>query len=308
MATTYSYAECLENSYRVNWKIGDVLGGRAFDRARPWLPARLSGAPAVRCLGEDEKIKLTHVEMGAYAHLFGFVEEFIAPKVVSLARDFELEDRAAFDALTNFAAEEVKHMTLFREVRALVDGAVGFPLALLPGASDVARAVLGKHTGAVMLLTAAIEWFTQAHYLSCFRDDTALDPFTKHIFKAHWLEESQHARLDNLETLRAFEHVSESEGDQAIDDLIGLVGAVDGLLQQQSALDVQNLARYLGHPLSPADGEEIYDAVLAAKRYTFIESGVTHPNFQEVFGAVTTPAQQAKVEHALAGLLPALAS
>jgi hypothetical protein len=303
----YTYAECLENSYRVNWKIADVVGGRAFDRARPWLPARLSGAPAVRCLGDAEKIKLTHVEMGAYAHLFGFVEEYIAPKMVTLARDFELTDREAFDALTNFAAEEVKHMTLFREVRGLVDAAVGFPLALLPGAQDVARAVLRRHTGAVLLLTAAIEWFTQLHYVTCFRDDGRLDPFTKHIFKCHWLEESQHARLDNLETLRAFETMSGAETDEAIDDLIALVGAVDGLLQQQAALDVQNLARYLGRPLSPADSEEIYDAVLAAKRYTFIESGVTHPNFQEVFGAVTTRAQQEKVENALSGMLKALA-
>ena len=304
---TYTYAECLENSYRINWKIADVIGGRAFDRSRPWVPARLSGAPGVRCLGEAEKIKLTHVEMGSYAHLFGFVEEFIAPKVVSLARDFELTDREAFDALTNFAAEEVKHMTLFREVRGLVDASVGFPLALLPGAQDVARAVLSKNTGAVLLLTAAIEWFTQLHYLTCFRDDGTLDPFTKHIFKSHWLEESQHARLDNLETLRAFDKMTDAETDEAIEDLITLVGAVDGLLQQQSALDVQNLARYLGRPLSPADSEEVYDAVLAAKRYTFIESGVTHPNFQEVFGAVTTRAQQEKVEHTLAGMFQSLA-
>jgi hypothetical protein len=159
----------------------------------------------------------------------------------------------------------------------------------------------------VLLLTSAIEWFTQLHYLTCFRDDGSLDPFTKHIFKSHWLEESQHARMDNLETLRAFERMSEADADEAIADLIALVGAVDGLLQQQSALDVQNLARYLARPLSPADSEQIYDAVLAAKRYTFIESGVTHPNFQEVFGAVTTRAQQERVEHALAGLLHSLA-
>jgi hypothetical protein len=43
--------------------------------------------------------------------------------------------------------------------------------------------------------------------------------------------------------------------------------------------------------------------VLAAKRYTFIESGVTHPNFVELFGMVTTPAQQQKVQQALGDLL-----
>jgi hypothetical protein len=155
MNAKYSYAECLQNSYRVNWRIGDVVDGRRFDVARRWLPAQLSAADTVTSLSEDEKLKLSHVEMGAYAHLFGFLEEFIAPKMLGLAQDFQLENRDAFDALTNFAAEEIKHMALFRELRGRIDEALGFPLALLPGAKDVARAVLGKANGAVLLFTDA---------------------------------------------------------------------------------------------------------------------------------------------------------
>lgn len=301
--STYSYAECLKNSYRVNWKISDVIGGRHFDTGRRWLPGRLSGAARIACLTPDEKMTLNHVEMGAYAHLFGYVEEFIAPRMVALARDFELDDREAFDALTNFAAEEVKHMTLFREVRAAVDDAVGVPVGLLSGAQDVARVVLSKNTGAMLLLTAAIEWFTQLHYLTCFKDDESLDPFTKHIFKSHWLEESQHARMDHLETLRAFRGMPEAEKDRAIDDLITLVGAVDGLLETQARLDVETLQRVLGRVLDRSEQQEVLAGVLAAKRYTFIESGVTHPNFQELFGLVATPAQHRKVQEALGGLL-----
>jgi hypothetical protein len=300
---TYSYADCLQTSYRINWRISDVIGTHQFDRTRRWLPSRLSAVDTISCLTEAEKTKLTHVEMGAYAHLFGYVEEFIAPKMVSLAQDFELGDRAAFDALLNFAAEEVKHMNLFRELRALVDKAVGFPLALIGEEKAVARAVLGKNTGAVLLLTAAIEWFTQAHYLTAFKDDDALDGFTKHIFKHHWLEESQHAKMDHLETLRAFEPMTDAEKDTAIDDLIGLVAAVDGLLQKQASLDVQNLETYRGEPLKAAQKREVHAGVLRAKRYVFIESGVTHPNFQALFALVTTPAQQQKVQRALDGLL-----
>jgi P-aminobenzoate N-oxygenase AurF len=307
MSSTYSYADCLEHSYQVNWKISDLIGGRHFDATRRWLPLRLSGAARVSCLTPAEKVKLTQVEMGAYAHLFAFVEEFIAPKMVTLARDFAVDGRQAFDALTNFAAEEVKHMTLFREIRASVDGTVGFPLALLPGAPAVARMVLGKRTGAVLLLTAAIEWFTQLHYVSCFADDEALDPFTKDIFRAHWLEESQHARLDHLETLRAFAGLSGAETDRALDDLIELVGGLDGLLQTQASLDVENLQGCLWRRLAPAERAEIRAAVLAAKRYTFIESGVTHPNFLGLFRAVTTPAQQQRVQDAL-GLVLASAA
>ena len=299
----YSYAECLQKSYRVNWKIGDVVDGRRFDPSRRWLPAQLSAADAIASLNPEEKTKLNHVEMGAYAHLFGFVEEYIAPKMLTLARDFEIDQREAFDALANFAAEEVKHMNLFREVRGRIDETVGFPLALLPGEKDVARAVLSKHTGAVLLLTAAIEWLTQLHYLSGFNDNAALDPFTRHIFKSHWLEESQHARMDHLETLRAFASIDDEDRQIAIEDLIDLVGAVDGLLQQQTGFDVDNLERSLDRPLRASVREEVHARVLAAKRYTFIESGVTHPNFVDLFGAVTTPAQQEQVKKALMGIL-----
>lgn len=299
----YTYGDCLKNSYKINWRIEDVIGGQEFDRARRWLPPQLSAADGIDCLSEAERIKLTHVEMGAYAHLFGFVEEFITPLVVRLARDFEVDNRDAFDALTNFAAEEVKHMHLFREIRARVDQTVGFPLTLLGGKQEVAHAVLSKNVGAVLLLTSVIEWFTQFHYVSAMKDDGSLDAFTKRIFKAHWQEESQHARMDYLEVARAFEKMTPAETDVAIDDLIDLVGAVDGLLQQQTGHDLENLERYLERSFSAAEREEISANVLRAKRYTFIESGVTHPNFLESFGEVTTAPQQEKVQAALAPLL-----
>src|SRR5437667_9513876 len=89
----YSYADCLEQSYKINWRITDVLGGREFDRSRRWLPAGLSGADGIRCLNEEEKIKLTHIEMGAYSHIFGYVEEFIAPMISTLALDFKIDER-----------------------------------------------------------------------------------------------------------------------------------------------------------------------------------------------------------------------
>jgi hypothetical protein len=300
---SYSYSDCLEKSYRINWTIKDVLGEREFDTSRRWLPSALSGADRISCLSEDEKIKLTHVEMGAYSHLFGFVEEFIAPMMSTLGLDFKIDNREAYDALTNFAAEEVKHMNLFRQIRDKVNRTVGFPLALIGGEKDVAKAVLSQNIGAALLLTACIEWFTQLHYTAAFKDNESLDPLTKHIFKSHWLEESQHARMDHLETLRAFSGMDEPQREQAIDDLIGLVAAVDGLLQKQSQMDLENLAKYTGREFSNDEAREIYDSILRAKRYAFIESGVTHPNFLALFAAVTTQSQQAKVQSSLQTLL-----
>ena len=299
----YSYAECLKNAYAVNWRIEDVLEDRAFDPARRWLPPALSATARLPALDEDDRRRLTQVEMAAYAHLFAYVEEFIAPKMVTLAKDHELIGRDAFDALTNFAAEEVKHMNLFREVRRRVDAALGFETALVGGQTETARFVLSKSTGAMLLLTDAIEWFTQRHFKDAIRDDAELDPLTQRVFRAHWQEEAQHAKVDHLETLRAFGGMTEAEKDEAVHDLIALVAGVDGLLREQSRLDVENFERLRGCHLAPAVREEVGREVLRAKRWTFIESGVTHPRFQELFIAVTTPAQREKVSRALTPIL-----
>jgi hypothetical protein len=303
--STYSYSDCLRNAYAVNWRIEDILGGRAFDASRRWLPPALSATARLAGMNEDDRRRLTQVEMAAYAHLFGYVEEFIAPKMLTLAKDHELVERDAFDALTNFAAEEVKHMNLFRAVRRMVDEALGFETALVGGQTETARFVLSKSTGAMLLLTAAIEWFTQLHFKDAMRDDDGLDPLTKQVFRAHWQEEAQHARVDHLETLRAFGGMTEAERDTAIDHLIELVGGVDGLLQEQSRLDVENFERLRGKPLDAAAREEAGREILRAKRWTFIMSGVTHPRFQELFLAVTTPAQRDKVGQALAPIVAA---
>lgn len=298
----YSYADCLKNAYKVNWRIADVLGDRRFDPSKRWLPLELSGAPSVACLDEREKRVLTQVEAAAYAHLFGYVEEFIAPKVGALALDFEVDDRVAFDALTNFAAEEVKHMNFFRAVRDRIDAQLGFQHVLLGGEAQTARFVLGKSTGAVLLLTAAIEWLTQRHYLEGIKDDEGLDDFTRAIFEAHWVEESQHAKLDHLETVRAFASMTPEQRDRAVDDLIELVAAVDGLLKQQVEHDLVNLAARLGRVFDARERDELRRAILGAKRWTFVLSGVTHPRFQELFVEVTTPAQRERVGAALASL------
>lgn len=300
---TYSYGECLKRSYRVNWRIKDVLGTVGFDLNRPWLPTELSGAGGIRCLDPGEKRKLTHLEMGAYAHLFRFVEAFITPEMLGLAQEARSLNLEAFEALTNFASEEVKHMHLFGEIRRLVDEAVGFPLELLEGENEVAGVVLGRHRGAVLLLTAAIEWFTQHHFLTAMKDSEELDPLTREIFRHHWMEEAQHAQLDHLEAVHMFRELSQAGRDQAIDDLVWLLAAVDGLLQRQVGHDLANLGRYLGRTFTEAERGEIQGHLLKAKRHCFIESGWAHPNFQELFQMVTTPDQQASVGQAVGLLL-----
>jgi hypothetical protein len=300
---TYTYGGCIEQSYKVNWKIKDVLGHLDFDLGRPWLPAALSGGSGIFCLNQQEKLKLTQVEMGAYSHLFAFVETFIAPLMADLALDSQGGNGEAFEALTNFASEEVKHIHLFREVARRVDVRLGFPLKLVAGQTEVAHAVLSKNKGAVLLLTSAIEWFTQHHYVSSMRHADELDPLTREIFRCHWMEEAQHAQLDHLEALRLFKDMTAAERQEAIEDLIWLLAAVDGLLEQQVVLDIANLSKHLDRVFTENERNDLMVGLLKAKRHCFIECGVTHPNFLELFLSVATSAQQARVQRAVTLLM-----
>ena len=245
--------------------------------------------------------------MASYAHLFGYVEEFVAPKVTELAQDFAIDGREAYDALTNFAAEEVKHMTMFRRLRDRVNDTLGFDARLIGGQQETVRYVLSKHTGAVLLLTACLEWLSQHHFTAAFAKDEDVDPFTKAVFRAHWQEESQHAQMDHLETLRCFDGLGEVERERAVVDLIELVGAVDSLLREQADLDVENAIEYLDRSFTREEEADLRAAILRAKRWTFLESGVTHPRFRELFAEVTTSTQRERVGAAVSGWLASAA-
>ncbi len=83
--------------------------------------------------------------------------------------------------------------------------AAGMPAGyrFVPQPNDVAAAVLGSSTWAVLALTCHIELFTQAHYRASIEPDAELsDRCGRTCSCFHWREESQHAILDELEWLR----------------------------------------------------------------------------------------------------------
>ena len=80
-----------------------------------------------------------------------------------------------------------------------------------------------------------IEWFTQLHYLEHVRADEHLD--------GHWIDEATHAKLDSLVINEIVGPLSMEQREHAVDELLELGGAVDGLLSQQADLDIESLQR-----------------------------------------------------------------
>ena len=300
------YAKCIEVSKRIRWDIDrDVIRGRSFDFGKKFLPDGLSKVAQLPFLSADEKRFYSQVQGRTYACMFALVERFIGAKMSELGHGHALGDQVAFEALVRLTDEELKHQELFRRLETMTAAGMPAGYTFLPQANDVAGAVLAASTWAVLALICDIELFSQAHYRSSIEPDRDLDPLWKDVFLFHWKEESQHAILDELEWLRANEKLDAGGRDQAVDQLIGLVGAVDGLVQMQAQADAEYFGRVAGRAFDAAQQQAIAATTLAAYRWQYITTGVQDARFLELLGSMIDADQGARINAALAPIVGA---
>jgi len=298
------YAKCVEVSKRVRWDIDrDVIRGRSLDFTKKFLPDGLSKIGRLDFLNADERRLVSQIQGRTYANMFGLVERFIGAKILEVSRDHWLGDQTALEALVRFTDEELKHQELFRRLEQMTAAGMPEGYGFRPQPNDVANAVLGASTWAVLGLTCHIELFTQAHYRESIEPDTELSPVWKDVFLYHWKEESQHAILDELEWLREDAKLSASEREKGVDDLIALVGAVDGLLQLQATADVEYFVAVCGRALAAGEADAVRATFLAAYRWQYIVSGVQDERFRKILGGMINARQGARIEAALAPIV-----
>ena len=303
VVTTDRYAKCVEVSKRVRWDIDkDVVRGRSFDFNKKFLPDGLSKVGDLPFLTPSEKRFFSQIQGRTYANIFGLVERFIGAKILDVSREHWLGDQVALEALVRFTDEELKHQELFRRVERMAGEGMPAGYQFLPQPNEVATAVLGASTWAVLGLTLDIELFVQLHYRESIDPDTDLSELWKDVFLYHWKEESQHAIMDEMEWIREDAKLTPEQRDAAVDDLIGLVGAVDGILQAQSKADGDYFLLAAGRAFTSEEAEQIRATFLRAYRWQYIVSGVQEPRFVEVLGSLITPAQGERIQAALAPL------
>ena len=294
------YAKAVEVSKRIRWDIDrDVIRGRQFDFGKKFLPDGLSKVDELTFVTPAERRFLSQIQGRTYANIFGLVERFIGAKVMEISREHWLGDQVALEALVRFTDEELKHQEMFRRLEAMAAEGMPAGYTFQPQPNDVAGVVLGKSTWAVLGLTLDIELFTQAHYRASIEPDSELSPLWKDVFLFHWKEESQHAILDELEWKRENARLTPDERDVAVDDLIALVAAVDGILQAQARADADYFLLQAGRTFSETERVAIHAKLLEAYRWQYIFSGVQDARFLEVLGGMITPAQGERIHAAL---------
>ena len=302
--TQNPYARAVAASKRARWAIEqDVLKGRPLEQEHKYLPDALSLAHTLEFLSPDERRFMSQVQGRSYANIFGLVERFINAKVLELSRDHWLGDQTALEALVRFSDEELKHQEMFRRLEVMIGAGMPSGYRFIPKPNEVASAVLGSSTWAVLALTCHIELFTQAHYRQSIDPNPELSPLFKDVFLFHWKEESQHAILDELEWVRADKKLTPAERDRAVEDFIALVGAVDSLLQIQAAADASYFLELRAGRYDVRQIERLRAGVLRAYRWQYIVSGAQHPRFNEILGRLITAEHQQLIGKALAPLM-----
>ena len=230
------------------------------------------------------------------------MEEYIVEATIDYLAATSTDERDAVRALSRFADEEMKHQQLFGRYGQAFDRGFGNSCETLDSAAEVAKVILGKSPVAVLFTTMHIELMTLQHYTECVKDDTDIDPLFAKLLKCHWLEESQHAKIDALELRKAISQATPAAIDQAFEEYFEILGALDGLLGQQAQMDLRSLSAKLGRELTAEESDEISRSQHRAYRKTFLVAGLTNPTWTENMREIS-PEGQAEAKRRAEGYL-----
>ena len=120
---------------------------------------------------------------------------------------------------------------------------------------------------------------TLRHYIEGVRDNQNLDPQFKSLLKHHWMEESQHTKLDTLIIESVVKGATPKEIDQAFEEYGEIGTFLDNGAKQQAEFETESFVQATGRKLSKSEREEMTNAVLKGMRWTYLGTGMTHPNF-----------------------------
>lgn len=296
MIQDLDYKKLLETSKRVNWRVDDIIGNdKRLDFSKRFLPESFARTADLDFLARDEKRKLNQIRGFNYLAMFELVERCILPVIESHVPSAAGQDAHRSPALAGFVAEEEKHIELFVRFRRAFTEGFAVPCGFIGPAEEIAAAIRAHSPLGLALFILGIEWATQQHYVESVREDEGLDPLIKSLLKHHWLEESQHAKLDAMIFFELAATATPSQVEQAVDDFLDIGGYVDGCLAQQTRLDLASLEAAIGRSLGAVERARFVEVQHQAMRWTFLGSALCNTGFLDALGSVT-PAGRRRLE------------
>jgi hypothetical protein len=293
----FKYPAILAASDRAAWQIDEVIRpGAEFDFSRPFMPESLAGTAGLDMLSDEEKLTLNHIRAHDYLSIFGLVEEFILPFLMDHVRpSLPDADDVRVRAMMQFAAEEAKHIQLFKRFHETFTKGFGQKCEVIGPSEAVAKVVLAHEPLSVAITILMIEWMTQSHYVESVRGDTRLEPSFVNLLRCHWMEEAQHAKLDTLMVQQMAEGISQQQFKQAVDGFLEIGMFLDTNLKQQAKFNLEALERKMKRRLPEQERNVLLEQQRRALRWTYLGSGLRHDKFRATIGAIS-PAQLLRID------------
>jgi hypothetical protein len=132
------------------------------------------------------------------------------------------------------------------------------------------------------------------------KDDRTLDVQFESLLRHHWMEEAQHAKLDTLMVEALAGACTPEEIDRAVDEYLEIGAFLDAGLGEQTKLDLDSLCRATGWMPAAEEAACFEEVQRQANRWTYLGSGMTHPNFLATLGRLRPAARER-----IAGIAPA---
>lgn len=279
MTHVYSWKAALEASQKVNWQPADVFRDRRPDLSRPLLPAVFAGTEGLTFLDAGEKRLVNQIRGRGYVHICCTIDEFILPFVLEHARYLFNGDGWRVRALLQFAAEESKHIETFHRYLELFDR--DFPVACggIGPTDRMRRMVLAHDPLAVAMVVLMVEWMILAQFNDHVAGDGQIDPLMQDLLRYHALDEMQHAKIDTLmvETLAASRDRASIA--RTVDEFFAISALLDAGLAEQVGHDIASFEKLTGRVFEPGERETFRRMQHQTLRWTFLWSGMRHPNF-----------------------------
>ena len=293
----FQYPAILAASNRAAWQLDDVIApGSTLDWSKPFMPENLARIAQLDMLSGAEKLTLNHIRAHEYLSMFGLVEEFILPFVLDHVRhDLPDADDVRVRAMLQFAAEEAKHIQLFKRFRQLFARGFGVGCEMIGPPEAVSKIVLGHQPLSVALFVLMVEWMSQSHYIDSVRGEAELDPLFANLLRCHWIEEAQHAKLDTLMVEALADGKSSKDISAAVDGFVAIAEFFDMGCKQQAKFNAQALERASLRKLTPKQRDALIGQQHQALRWTYLGSGLVHKQFRATLGALS-PSELARVD------------
>lgn len=285
------YNQCIENSEKVCWKVSDLLpNDYKISYEKRFLPRSLTFENELELLTEAEARSLNQILGASYFNIFAFVEEYITLFTLNLATDYSFSENHKLRAYVRFSEEEIKHQILFRKYLQKFNQSFKVKCEFIGGAKEVASSILSNSKLCVLMLTYHLELITQQHYADSVKEDEHLDEKFKEILRCHWLEESQHARLDLYKLKEEASQQSEEDIVESTGEYLNIIDGLQTLFRMQCEMNYRSLV--LCSPdnkkLQSVDFEKKFiESQLKAYIKIFVTQGLENRNFQKELKAIS---------------------